>query len=225
MPTGKVLPAREQIAATALGSALNQRSVTHSVSPTRVSSRETLASGTLQIVIPASDVDSLEDEMEVSASPPRLPNDQGSTTDLMTEAVTTAVLHRQRAEDQAASSSSCSQEGKVTIRPSPGTGQGLGPLKNGFPESEKSAETSSTGTKPQVGQNAIVPVETHTWEEMEGAVWQGARATADGAMGYALTVLDRMRTDVEERFRAQTRALQTGRQEGEEFGRNPQMQN
>ncbi len=66
-------------------------------------------------------------------------------------------------------------------------------------------------------------METHTWEEMEGAVRQGARGTADGAMGYALTVLDRMRPDVEERFRAQTLALQTGCQEGEEFGRNPQM--
>ncbi len=29
---------------------------------------------------------------------------------------------------------------------------------------------------------------------------------------------------MEERFRFQTRALQTGRQEGEEFGRNPQLQ-
>ncbi len=44
-------------------------------------------------------------------------------------------------------------------------------------------------------------------------------------MGYALAVLDRIWTDVEERFRFQTRALQTGRQEGEEFGRNPQLQN
>ncbi len=43
-------------------------------------------------------------------------------------------------------------------------------------------------------------------------------------MGYVLTVLDRMRTDVEERFRAQTRALQAGRQESDEFGHNPQMQ-
>ncbi len=56
-------------------------------------------------------------------------------------------------------------------------------------------------------------------------MWQGTRGTTDGAMGYALTVLDRMQTDVEERFRAQTRALQIGCQEGEEFGRNPQMQN
>ncbi len=43
-------------------------------------------------------------------------------------------------------------------------------------------------------------------------------------MGYALTVLDQMQTDVEEQFQAQTQALQTGHQEGEEFGRNPQMQ-
>ncbi len=57
-------------------------------------------------------------------------------------------------------------------------------------------------------------------------MWQGARGTSDGAMEYALAVLDQMRTDVAERFQAQTRALQTGRQEGEEFGRNhgnPQM--
>ncbi len=44
-------------------------------------------------------------------------------------------------------------------------------------------------------------------------------------MGYALAILDRVQTDVEEWFRFQTRALQTGRQEGKEFGRNPQMQN
>ncbi len=44
-------------------------------------------------------------------------------------------------------------------------------------------------------------------------------------MGYALAILDRIRTDVEERFRFQTRALQAGHQEGEEFGRNLQMQN
>ena len=37
-------------------------------------------------------------------------------------------------------------------------------------------------------------------------------------MGYALAILDRIRTDVEERFRFQTRTLQTGRQEGEDFG-------
>ena len=40
-------------------------------------------------------------------------------------------------------------------------------------------------------------------------------------MGYALAILDRVRTDVEERFWFQTRALKTGRQEGEEFGHNP----
>ena len=68
-------------------------------------------------------------------------------------------------------------------------------------------------------------METHTWEEMESAVWQSARGTSDWAMGYALAILDRIRTDVEERFRFQTRPLQAGRQEGEEFGRNPQMQN
>ncbi len=145
MPTGKVLSAGEQIAATASESALSQRSVTHSISPTKVSSRETLASGTLQIVIPASDVDSSGDGMEVSTSPLRLPNSQELATDPMTEAVTTAVLHRQRAEDQAAASSSCSQEGKVIMRQSPGTGQDLGPLKTFCPGSEEPAEIDPIG--------------------------------------------------------------------------------
>ncbi len=80
------------------------------------------------------------------------------------------------------------------------------------------------GTGARKGQGAVKPVETHTWEEMEGAMRQGARGTAEGTMGYTLTVLDQMRTDVEEQFRAQTRALQVRRQESEEFGRNPQMQ-
>ena len=53
---------------------------------------------------------------------------------------------------------------------------------------------------------------------------QGARGTAEGTIGYALTVLDQMRTDMEERFRIQTRALQAGRRESEEFSRNPEMQ-
>ncbi len=97
------------------------------------------------------------------------------------------------------------------------------PRKAGCPESEESAGSDPVRAGARKGQSAIAQVETHTWEEMEGAVWQGARGTADGAMGYALTVLDRMRTDVEERFRAQTRALQTGRV-SDEFGRNPQMQ-
>ncbi len=70
----------------------------------------------------------------------------------------------------------------------------------------------------------MVLVETHTWEEVEGAIWQSVRRTSEGAMGYALAVLDRIRTDVEEQFRFQTRALQTGRQEGLEFGRNKQLQ-
>ncbi len=43
-------------------------------------------------------------------------------------------------------------------------------------------------------------------------------------MAYALTILDQMRTDIEEQFRARTRALQARRRESEEFGRNPEMQ-
>ncbi len=225
MPTGKVFPTGEQIADTASGSALSQCSVTRSVSSTRVSSRETLASSTLRIVIPASDVDSSEDEMGVSASPPQLPSSQALTTNPMTNAVTTAVLHHQGAEDIAAASSSHSQEGKLSVRQSPRAGQDLGPLRTGCPESEEAAGNDPVGAGPRRGQNAIVPVKTHTWEEVEGAVWQSARETSDGAMGYALAILDRIRTDVEERFQFQTRALQTSRQEGEEFGCNPQMQN
>ncbi len=58
----------------------------------------------------------------------------------------------------------------------------------------------------------MVPVKTHTWEEVEGAVWQSVRGTSEEALGYALTILDQIWTYVEERFHAQTRALQTGRQ-------------
>ena len=46
-PVKETVPAQEQTAAAASRSTLSQQSVTHSVSPTRVSSRETLASGTL----------------------------------------------------------------------------------------------------------------------------------------------------------------------------------
>ena len=70
------------------------------------------------------------------------------------------------------------------------------------------------GAKPQ---SAVVPVETHTWEEVEGGVWQSVRGTSEGAMRYALAILDQIRTDVEEQFCFQTRALQ-------EFDRNPQLQ-
>ncbi len=223
--TRKALPTGEQIVVTASGSALSQRYVTRSVSLMRVSSRETLASGTLRIVIPDSDVDGSEDEMRVSASPPRLPSSQDLTTVPMTDAVTTAVIHCQRAEDEAAASSSHSQEGKLPVRQSPRAGQDLGPLRTGAPESGEAAGNDPGGARPRRGQNAVAPVETHTWEEVEGAVWQSARGTSDGAIGYALAVLDRMQTEVEEGFRFQTLALQTGRREGEEFGHNPQLQN
>ena len=59
---------------------------------------------------------------------------------------------------------------------------------------------------------------------MEGAIWQSVRVTSVGAMGYALAILDQIRTDVEEGFRSQTRALQVGRQKGEEFGCPEQLQ-
>lgn len=37
-------------------------------------------------------------------------------------------------------------------------------------------------------------------------------------MGYALAILDQTHTDIEERFRSQTRAIQAGRQKSDEFG-------
>ncbi len=136
--------------------------------------------------------------MDVSASPPWLQNSRD--TNSMTNAVITSVIHRQRAEDEAAASSTHSQEDKLPGRQSPESGQGLGPLRTGSQESEEAVGNDSAGAGPRIGQNAVVPVETHTWEEVEGAVWQSIRGTSDGAMGYALAILDRIRTDVEERF-------------------------
>ncbi len=75
-----------------------------------------------------------------------------------------------------------------------------------------------------MGKDAVTPVETRTWNEMEGAIWQSVCGTSAGAMGYALAILDQIRTDVEEGFRSQTRALQVGRQKGEEFGCPEQLQ-
>ncbi len=104
-------PTEEQPAANTSQSALSQRSV----SVTTVSSRETLASGTVRIVIPTSGADSSEEEMDVPASPSRLPGRQGLPNNLLTEAVTT-VLHRQRVEDEAATSSSHGPERKLSER-------------------------------------------------------------------------------------------------------------
>ncbi len=73
-------------------------------------------------------------------------------------------------------------------------------------------------------QDAVTAVETRTWDEMKNTVWQIVRGTSEGAMGYALAILDRIRTDVEEQFRTQIRALQAGQQQGEEFGRPDQLQ-
>ncbi len=75
-PTKETVPTEEQTAAAASRSTLSQRSVTHSASSMKVSSRGTLAGGTLQIVIPTSEADSSEDEMDVSASLPWLPSSQ-----------------------------------------------------------------------------------------------------------------------------------------------------
>ncbi len=218
-PTRKAIPTEEQPAAITSRSILRHRSVSSSASVLTVSPHDTHAGGALQIVIPISGMDSSEEEMEVPASPPRIPGPQDSSNDLLTEAVTMAILHCQQVEDEAAASSASGQEGK---QQAPVTRQD--PRRTGCTELEESTGSSPVGPGARRGQGTVKPVETHTWEELEGAVRQGVRGTAEGTMGYALTVLDQMQTDVEEWFRAQTRALQAGRRESEEFGRNPQMQ-
>ena len=157
--------------------------------------------------------------MEVPAPPSRIAGPPDSSHDHLTEAVTTAVLHRQQMEDEAAASSSSGQEKRLQ---NPATR--LDPRRAGCSELGEPTGSGPVETGPQKGQGAAKPVETHTWEEMEGAVRQGARGTAEGTMGYALTILDQMRTDMEEQFQARTRPLQAGRRESEEFGRNPEMQ-
>ncbi len=199
--------------------------MTPGVSPTKASSKDSLASGTLQIVIPVSDEDTSGDEMGVSASPPRLPGSQGLAADLLTEAVTAAVIHRQQVEDEAAASSPHSQDEGPSGQQSSRVDQGPGPQRASHPGPEGPVEANPMGARPRAGQKAIAPVKTHAWEEGESAVWQSTQGTADGAIGYALAILDKIRTDLEERFHFQTRALQDGRQEGKEFGRHPQLQN
>ena len=218
-PVPEAIPEREQPAATTSRSVLSHCSVSSSVSALTVSSRDTHTSGALQIVIPASGTKDSEEEMEVPAPPPRIAGPPDSSHDHLTEAVTTAVLHRQQMEDEAAASSSSGPEKKPQVRATRPDPRRPGCSELGEPTGSDPVET---GTRKEQG--TAMPVETHTWEEMEGAVGQGAHGTAEGTMGYALTILDRMRTDMQEQFRARTRALQAGRQESEEFGRNPKMQ-
>ncbi len=90
-PTKETPPAEEQATTAASGSALSQRSVTPSINSAGVSSRATLASGTLMIVIPTSEAEGSADEIEemsVPASPLRLPISQDMATGSMTHAVT-----------------------------------------------------------------------------------------------------------------------------------------
>ncbi len=161
-PAEETAPSEEQPTATTSWSGLSQRSIVHSVSVTKASSRETLASGTLQIVILTSGTNSSEDDMDVPTSPPRRSSSRDLDPEAMTDAVTTSVLQRQRVENEAAASSSCSPEGQLSEWQPPMAGNDL------------------VGAGPQRGQSAIVPVETYTWEEVEGAVWQSARGTSDG---------------------------------------------
>ncbi len=199
-PTMETPPAEKQTAAAASGSALSQRSVTSSVISAGVSSRGTLASGTLRIVIPTIEAESSEDEMSVPASPPRLRIPQGLATGSMAHAVTSSVIYHQQLEDEAAASSSRSQEDGLSGQQSTGSGRDLMPMRADYQESREGSENDSEGARPRVGQDTVTTVETCTWDEMDGAVWQSVRGTLEGAMGYALAVLDQIRTDVEERF-------------------------
>ena len=194
-------------------------SVSSSASVLTVSSRDTHTSGALQIVIPASGTEDAEEEMEVPALPPRIAGPPDSSHDYLTEAVTTAVLHRQQMEDEAAASSFSHPERKPQT---PATKPD--PRRPGCSELGEPTGSDPVGTGTRKGQGTAKPVETYTWEEMEGAVRQGARGTAEGTMGYALTILEQMRTDMEKQFRARMRALQTGHRESEQFGQNPEMQ-
>ncbi len=97
------------------------------------------------------------------------------------------------------------------------------PVRADYPEPGEDSENDSAGARPRVGQDIVIPVKTHTWDEMEGAVWQSVRGTSEGAMGYALAVQDQIQTNVEERFRSQTQALQAGQKRGEEFGCTNQL--
>ncbi len=142
------------------------------------------------------------------ASPPRLLIPQGLATGSMTHAVTSSVIYRQQLENGAATPSPHDQEDNFSGRQSPG--------------SEQDAEELERTLPGAVAKWTLV--ETHTWAELEGAVWQSVRGTSEGAMAYALAILDQIRTDVEERFWSQTGALQAGRQKGEEFGCPDQLQ-
>ena len=50
------------------------------------------------------------------------------------------------------------------------------------------------------------------------------KGTTEGAMDYALAVLGRARADIEDRFQRQSRALQAGRQKGDDFGHPDHVQ-
>ena len=181
------IPEGEQPAATTSRSVLSHCLVSSSISALTVSSRDTRTSGALQIVIPASGTEDSEEEMEVPAPPPRIAGPPDSSHDHLTEAVTTAVLHRQQMEDEAAASSSSGPEKKPQA-----PAMGPDPRRPGCSELSEPTGSDPVGTGARKGQGTAKPVETHTWEEMEGAVQQGARGTAEGTMGYALTILDQM---------------------------------
>ncbi len=142
-PVQEAATTEEQPAATGSRSELSQRPASRSVSVTTISSRETLASGTLWIVIPTSEVDSSEREMDVPASPSRLPGHQELPNYLLTEAVTTSVLHCQRVEDEAETSSSHGPERELSERQTLRERQD--PRKAGCPEVEESAGSNPAG--------------------------------------------------------------------------------
>ncbi len=164
-PIQGAVPEGEQPAATTSRSVLSHCFVSRSVSALTVSSRDTHTSGALQIVIPASGTEDSDEEMEVPAPPSRIAVPPDSSHDHLTEAVTTAVLHRQQMEDEAAASSSSGQEKRLQ---NPATR--LDPRRAGCSKLEGPTGIGPVETGPQKGQGAAKPVKTHTWEEMEGAV-------------------------------------------------------
>ncbi len=82
------------------------------------------------------------------ASPPRLPISQDLTTGSMTHAVTSSAIYCQRLEDEAAASSSHSQEDKLSGQQSPGSGRDLMPLGRECLESEEGGESDLEGARP-----------------------------------------------------------------------------
>ncbi len=230
----KVPLATERIPATVSRSATSQRSVASSISFLGASSNGTHISGSLKIVIPAADVEGSADKMEEMSVPPSpltLPMLQGPTASSMTQAVTSSVIYAHQMEDDAAASPSRDPEdGSSGRRPQGQEGPNCPPkvdhrgtdedVQGGArPRRDKEATTGPSRlgwTQPGVVPSWD-PVETSTWEELEEAAHLSVQGTTEGAMDYALAMLSQARTDIEERFRHQSQALQAGRRRSDAF--------